>query len=88
MTDDTTRTLSLPYLQPGQALKTITHNEALQRLDAGLYLSISNMAAAELRAHHRGKPKRRAYRTRRAHCSFCRGRLDMVRAKPGLDYLG
>ena len=48
MTDDTTRTLSLPYLQPGQALKTITHNEALQRLDAGLYLSISNMAAAEL----------------------------------------
>jgi len=37
--------LALPFLQPGQALKTITHNEALQRLDKGIYLSCSDMAA-------------------------------------------
>jgi len=48
MTADTTKTFSLPFLQPGQALKTITHNEALQRLDTGLYMSVSEMAAAEL----------------------------------------
>lgn len=40
--------LNLPFLQSGQALKNITHNEALQRLDAGLYLSCSNMAADQL----------------------------------------
>lgn len=40
--------LNLPFLQAGQALKNITHNEALQRLDAGLYLFCSNMAADQL----------------------------------------
>jgi len=48
MNASTTDKLALPFLQPGQALKTITHNEALQRLDTGLYLSCSNMAASEL----------------------------------------
>lgn len=37
--------LNLPFLQAGQALKNITHNEALQRLDSGLYLSCSDMSA-------------------------------------------
>lgn len=48
MNASTTDKLALPFLQPGQALKTITHNEALQRLDTGLYLSCSNMAADAL----------------------------------------
>ena len=47
---ETTPRLSLPFLQAGQALKNITHNEALQRLDTGLYLSCSNMAADNLPA--------------------------------------
>jgi len=50
MNAPTTDKLALPFLQPGQALKTITHNEALQRLDTGLYLSCSNMNASELPA--------------------------------------
>ena len=48
MSASTTQGLELPFLQPGQALKVITHNEALQRLDAGLYLSCANMAAKDL----------------------------------------
>jgi len=48
MNASTTDKLALPFLQPGQALKTITHNEALQRLDAGLYLACSDMSAAAL----------------------------------------
>lgn len=40
--------LALPYLQPGQALKIITHNEALRRIDSGLYLSCSDMNAPAL----------------------------------------
>jgi len=43
-----TARLDLPFLQAGQALKNITHNEALQRLDSGLYLSCSNMDANSL----------------------------------------
>ena len=43
--------LNLPFLQSGQALKNITHNEALQRLDAGLYLFCTNMAADQLPAN-------------------------------------
>lgn len=43
-----TQSLALPFLHPGQALKNITINEALNRLDAGLYLSCSNMAAEAL----------------------------------------
>jgi len=49
MNAPTTDKLALPFLQPGQALKTITHNEALQRLDTGLYLSCSNMNARNAR---------------------------------------
>ena len=45
MTPTATTKLALPFLQPGQALKTVTHNEALQRLDAGIYLSCSDMNA-------------------------------------------
>jgi len=51
MHQSTTDKLALPFLQPGQALKTITHNEALQRLDTGLYLACSNMAAEVLPTH-------------------------------------
>jgi len=48
MNASSTDNFALPFLQPGQALKTITHNEALQRLDTGLYLSCSDMAADAL----------------------------------------
>ena len=48
MNPSNTAKLALPFLQPGQALKTITHNEALHRLDAGLYLSCSDMNAADI----------------------------------------
>ena len=36
MTATATPRLGLPFLQAGQALKNITHNEALQRLDVAL----------------------------------------------------
>jgi hypothetical protein len=39
---DTTSNLELPYIQPSQAQKHITHNEALQRLDAITQLVISD----------------------------------------------
>lgn len=48
MTSSATPRLALPFLQAGQALKNITHNEALQRLDTGLYLSCSDMAVDAL----------------------------------------
>ena len=48
MTATATPRLGLPFLQAGQALKNITHNEALQRLDVGLYLFCTNMAAGHL----------------------------------------
>ena len=48
MSASATPRLDLPFLQAGQALKNITHNEALLRLDAGLYLSCSDMAANNL----------------------------------------
>ena len=48
MTASATARLNLPFLQAGQALKNITHNEALHRLDSGLYLSCSDMAANSL----------------------------------------
>jgi len=50
MTSTSTHRLDLPFLQAGQALKNITHNEALQRLDSGFYLSCSDMAADQLPA--------------------------------------
>lgn len=48
MNASATPRLNLPFLQAGQALKNITHNEALQRIDSGLYLSCSDMAANAL----------------------------------------
>ena len=48
MNASTTPRLNLPFLQAGQALKNITHNEALQRLDTGLYLSCDDMNANTL----------------------------------------
>ena len=48
MTATVTSRLNLPFLQAGQSLKNITHNETLQRLDAGLYLFCSDMAADQL----------------------------------------
>lgn len=40
MTDNTTR-LQLPYILPSQAQKHVTHNEALQRLDATIQLVVT-----------------------------------------------
>ncbi|QQM30921.1 DUF2793 domain-containing protein [Martelella lutilitoris] len=40
MSDQTTR-LGLPFILPAQAQKHVTHNEALQRLDAIVHLAIS-----------------------------------------------
>lgn len=45
---NSTESLALPFLQAGQGLKNIIINEALNRLDAGLYLSCSDMAAETL----------------------------------------
>ncbi|MGC9371102.1 MAG: DUF2793 domain-containing protein [Paracoccaceae bacterium] len=44
MTDQSPR-LSLPYLQPSQAQKHVTHNEALERLDALVQLSVAGFGA-------------------------------------------
>jgi hypothetical protein len=41
---ETSPTLSLPYLQPSQAQKHVTHNEALRILDAVTQLSVLNTA--------------------------------------------
>ncbi|WP_431320162.1 DUF2793 domain-containing protein [Rhizobium sp. YTU87027] len=38
---DQTNNLALPYILPSQAQKHVTHNEALQRLDAIIQLSIA-----------------------------------------------
>ncbi|WP_245306930.1 MULTISPECIES: DUF2793 domain-containing protein [unclassified Rhizobium] len=38
---DQTNNLALPYILPSQAQKHVTHNEALQRLDAIVQLSIA-----------------------------------------------
>ena len=37
---DTTDNLSMPYILPAQAQKHVTHNEALQILDAVVQLSL------------------------------------------------
>lgn len=43
---ETSPTLSLPYLQPAQAQKHVTHNEALRILDAVTQLSVLNATLA------------------------------------------
>ncbi len=40
MSDDTTSRLALPLLQPGQAQKETTHNEALTLLDLAVQASV------------------------------------------------
>lgn len=45
MTEQTAR-LRLPYILPSQAQKHVTHNEALQRLDAIVQLVIKDVVAA------------------------------------------
>lgn len=45
MTDQTAK-LHLPYILPSQAQKHVTHNEALQRLDAVVQLTIKDVVAA------------------------------------------
>lgn len=40
---DTSTFLSLPYLQPSQAQKHVTHNEALRRLDALVQISVVSL---------------------------------------------
>ncbi len=42
---DTTVNLEMPYILPSQAQKHVTHNEALQRLDAIVQLTLSAMLA-------------------------------------------
>ena len=42
---DTTERLKLPYLMPAQAMKHVTHNEALQRIDASLHLTVDSASA-------------------------------------------
>ncbi|KKM25255.1 hypothetical protein LCGC14_1596850, partial [marine sediment metagenome] len=37
---DVSANLTLPFLQPSQAQKHVTHNEALQRLDLLVQLSV------------------------------------------------
>ncbi len=44
---ETSPTLSLPYLQPAQAQKHVTHNEALRMLDAVTQLAVLNAALTE-----------------------------------------
>ncbi|WP_017931911.1 DUF2793 domain-containing protein [Robiginitomaculum antarcticum] len=44
----TTEKFQLPYMAPSQASKHITHNEALQRLDTGLYLAVSDFATTQI----------------------------------------
>ena len=39
--------LSLPYIQPAQAQKHVTHNEALRRLDALVHLSVESRVLTE-----------------------------------------
>ncbi len=41
---DTSHLLGLPYLQPSQAQKHVTHNEALQQLDAVVQLSVDELS--------------------------------------------
>lgn len=43
---DTTVNLEMPYILPSQAQKHVTHNEALQRLDAAVQLTISATLSA------------------------------------------
>lgn len=43
---DLSPNLSLPYLQPAQAQKHLTHNEALQRLDALVQLAVVSATAS------------------------------------------
>lgn len=44
---NTTPNLSLPYILPSQAQKAVTHNEALQRLDALVMLAVKSRDATE-----------------------------------------
>ena len=43
---DTTTKLGLPFILPAQAQKHVTHNEALQRLDAVVHLAIEGVRSA------------------------------------------
>lgn len=44
---NTSPRLALPYLQPSQAQKHVTHNEALQRLDTLVQMSVSAIGATD-----------------------------------------
>lgn len=46
-TTDASPRLRLPYLQPAQAQKHVTHNEALQRLDAVVQLCVAGFGLSE-----------------------------------------
>lgn len=46
MSDDVSANLSMPYIQPSQAQKHVTHNEALRQLDALVQLSVRSATQA------------------------------------------
>ena len=48
MTDNVSDNLALPYLQPSQAQKHVTHNEALTRLDILVQFAVGATGPAEL----------------------------------------
>ena len=48
---ETSPRLDLPYIQPSQAQKHVTHNESLQRLDALVQMTV--LALATPRRHRR-----------------------------------
>lgn len=52
---DQTSNLALPYIMPSQAQKHVTHNEALQRLDALVHLSIAGELTAPPEAPDEGQ---------------------------------
>lgn len=47
MSDDVSGNLGLPYLQPSQAQKHVTHNEALERLDILVQLAVEAFGVTE-----------------------------------------
>ena len=52
---DTTPNLALPFILPSQAQKHVTHNEALQQLDAVVQLAVTCFCACDGRMKGRAR---------------------------------